>query len=108
MRTFAVAAVGTLLLLAPRAARAQDSTRTDPDRWQIQTETGDYIWDIRLLRLHPDNLGQGSSDELMYWSQYRRATGFQVWVPGQGVKAELLDPAGGVVADQILSTLHRS
>jgi hypothetical protein len=64
--------------------------------------------DIRLLRLHPDNLGQGSSDELMYWSQYRRATGFQVWVPGQGSKAELLDPAGGVVADQILSTLHRS
>jgi hypothetical protein len=56
----------------------------------------------------PDNLGQASSDELMYWSQYRRATGFQVWVLGQGLKAELLDPAGGVVADQILSTLHRS
>jgi hypothetical protein len=56
MRTFAVAAVGTLLLLAPRAARAQDSTRTDPDRWQIQTETGDYIWDIRLLRLSGDTL----------------------------------------------------
>jgi hypothetical protein len=26
----------------------------------------------------------------------------------QGVRAELLDPAGGVVADQVLSTLHRS
>jgi hypothetical protein len=64
--------------------------------------------DIWLLRLHPDNLGQASSDELMYWSQYRRATGFQVWDLGQGLKAELLDPAGGVVADRILSTLHRS
>jgi hypothetical protein len=64
--------------------------------------------DIWLLRLHPDNLGQASSDELMYWSQYRRATGFQVWDLGQELKAELLDPAGGAVADQILSTLHRS
>jgi hypothetical protein len=64
--------------------------------------------DIWLLRLHPDNLGKASSDELMYWSQYRRATGFQVWVLGQGLKAELLDPAGEVVADQVLATLHWS
>jgi hypothetical protein len=60
---------------------------------------------VRLLRLHPDNLEQAAGDELMYWSQYRRASGFQVWVLGQGLRAELLDPAGGVVADQILSTL---
>jgi hypothetical protein len=63
---------------------------------------------VRLLRLHPDNLGQASSDELLYWSQYRRARGFQVWVLGQGLKAELLDPAGEVVADQVLATLHWS
>lgn len=63
---------------------------------------------VRLLPVHPDNLGQASSDDLMYWSQYRRARGFQVWVLQQGVKAELLDPAGGVVADQILGTLRRS
>jgi hypothetical protein len=63
---------------------------------------------VRLLRLHPDNLGQASSDELMYWSQYPRASGFQVWILGQALKAELLDPAGGVVADRVLSTLHRS
>jgi hypothetical protein len=63
------------------------------------------VW---LLRVHPDNLRQASSDEVMYWSQYRRARGFQVWVLQQGVRAELLDPAGGVVADQVLSTLHRS
>jgi hypothetical protein len=64
--------------------------------------------DVRLLRLHADNLQQASSDELMYWSQYRRARGFQVWALRQRVKAELLDPAGGVVADQVLGTLHRS
>jgi hypothetical protein len=63
------------------------------------------VW---LLHVRPDNLRQASSDELMYWSQYRRARGFQVWVLQQGVRAELLDPAGGVVADQVLSTLHRS
>ena len=63
---------------------------------------------VRLLRLHPDNLGQASSDELMYWSQYRRARGFQVWVLQQGLRAELLDPAGGVIADQVLSTVHWS
>ena len=64
--------------------------------------------EVRLLRLHPDNLSQASGDELMYWSQYRRAHGFQLWALRQGVRAELLDPAGGAVADQVLSTLHRS
>jgi hypothetical protein len=63
---------------------------------------------VRLLRLHPDNLGQASSDVLMYWSQYRRARGFQVWALQQGVRAELLDPVGGLVADRVLSTLHQS
>ena len=38
---------------------------------------------VRLLRLHPDNLEQAAGDELMYWSQYRRARGFQVWVLGR-------------------------
>ena len=63
---------------------------------------------VRLLRLQPDNLEQAAGDELLYWSQYRRARGFQVWVLGRGVKAELLDPAGGAISDQVLSTLHRS
>ena len=63
---------------------------------------------VRRLRLDPGNLGQASGDELMYWSQYRRARGFQVWALRQGVRAELLDPAGGVVANQVLSTLHRT
>jgi len=29
---------------------------TEDDRWQITTETGDYIWDIRLVRLAGDTL----------------------------------------------------
>jgi hypothetical protein len=56
MRTLVMAAMATVLLLAPRTSQAQDSTRTDSDRWQIQTESGEYIWDIRLLRLSGDTL----------------------------------------------------
>ena len=63
---------------------------------------------VQLLRLGPGNLGQASGDELMYWSQYRRARGFQVWDLRHRVRAELLDPTGGVVANQVLSTLHWS
>ena len=63
---------------------------------------------VRLLRLGPGDLGQAPGDELMYWSQYRRARGFQVWALRHGVRAELLDPVGGVVADRVLSTLHKS
>ncbi len=66
---------------------------------------GQNIW---LLRLGPGNLGQASGDDLMYWSQYQRARGFQIWDPRRRVRAELLDPTGGVVVDQVLSTLHWS
>jgi hypothetical protein len=66
---------------------------------------GQNVW---LLRLGPGNLGQASDDDLMYWSQYRRARGFQLWDLRHRVRAELLDPTGGVVADQVLSTLHWS
>jgi hypothetical protein len=54
---------------------------------------------VRLLRVHPATRGQAVSDELLYWSQYPRGSGFQVWVAGQEVKAELLDPAGSAVVD---------
>ncbi len=45
-----------LLVLAavhtsPAAAQSKSS-----DRWQITTESGDYIWDIRLVRLAGDSL----------------------------------------------------
>jgi hypothetical protein len=45
------------LAVAPSVAAAQDDAPpADTDRWQIQTETGDYIWDIRLLKLSGDTL----------------------------------------------------
>lgn len=40
----------------PSVAAAQDEAPVDTDRWQIQTESGDYIWDIRLLKLSGDTL----------------------------------------------------
>jgi hypothetical protein len=61
---------------------------------------------VRLLRVHPATLRQAVSDEVMYWAQYPHGGGFQVWITGRQVRAELLDPAGGVVADQVLATLH--
>jgi hypothetical protein len=63
---------------------------------------------VRLLRVHPATRGQAASDELMYWREYPRGRGFQIWVVGREVRAELLDPAGGAVLDQVLATLHRS
>jgi hypothetical protein len=63
---------------------------------------------VRLLRIRPATLGQAVDDEVMYWSQYRRASGFKVWVVGREVRAELLDPAGGAVVDRVLATLQRS
>lgn len=41
------------VLLAGSPAAAQ--TRDD-DRWQIALESGEYIWDIRLVRLAGDSL----------------------------------------------------
>lgn len=43
------------LALLPGRAAAQDTPR-DTERWQIQVESGDYIWDIRLLKLSGDTL----------------------------------------------------
>jgi hypothetical protein len=50
-----------LLSLAPSAARAQGK---DDDRWQIGLESGDYIWDIRLVRLAGDSLVFRQADTL--------------------------------------------
>jgi hypothetical protein len=44
----------------------------------------------------------------MYWREYPRGRGFQVWLVGREVRAELLDPADGAVVDRVLATLQRS
>lgn len=46
----------------PRVAAGQDAAPTDTDRWQITTEAGDYIWDIRLLKLSGDTLFYRQAD----------------------------------------------
>ncbi len=37
---------------------------TDEDRWQITLDSGDYIWDIRLVRLTGDSLVFRQRDSL--------------------------------------------
>jgi len=44
------------LALVPGAIRAQDTPKPSDDRWQIGLENGQYIWDIRLVRLQGDTL----------------------------------------------------
>jgi len=45
-----------LLLLSALRAAPVPAQSTNTDRWQITTESGDYIWDIRLVRLSGDSL----------------------------------------------------
>jgi hypothetical protein len=45
--------------LAPAVAQGPE-----PDRWQIQTEQGDYLWDIRILRLEGGALVYRQADSL--------------------------------------------
>ncbi len=63
---------------------------------------------MRVLRLHPGDLGWVALDGKAYRPVYPQGSGVEAWVVGQGVqlKLRLIDPAGGAVADQILATLH--
>jgi hypothetical protein len=48
----------------PGAIRAQDTPKPSDDRWQIGLENGQYIWDIRLVRLQGDTLVFRQADTL--------------------------------------------
>jgi len=50
-----------LLTAAASPIRAQGS---DDERWQITTDSGTYIWDIRLVRLAGDSLIFRQADTL--------------------------------------------
>lgn len=52
---------GWLLSLATVPAHAQEKSA---DRWQISLESGDYVWDIRLVRLVGDSLVFRQADTL--------------------------------------------
>jgi hypothetical protein len=52
-----------LTALAAGATPAPAQTR-DVDRWQITTDSGEYVWDIRLVRLAGDSLIFRQADTL--------------------------------------------
>ncbi len=52
------------LALVPGAMQAQDTPKPSDDRWQIGLENGQYIWDIRLVRLQGDTLVFRQADTL--------------------------------------------
>jgi hypothetical protein len=54
----------SVLALVPGAMRAQDTPKPSDDRWQIGLENGQYIWDIRLVRLKGDSLVFRQADTL--------------------------------------------
>jgi hypothetical protein len=53
-----------LIFLTTHAVPAPAQTSSDDDRWQVATEAGDYIWDIRLVRLTGDSLVFRQADTL--------------------------------------------
>jgi hypothetical protein len=62
MRTATPLVLTALLLTAATSPiRAQGS---DDERWQITTDSGSYIWDIRLVRLSGDSLIFRQADTL--------------------------------------------
>jgi hypothetical protein len=59
-------------LTAAAPASADGQARADaagrprrPDRWQIQVAGGQYLWDVRLVRLSGDSLVVSQSDTLV-------------------------------------------
>jgi hypothetical protein len=62
MRTFTpLVLLFVLLSAAASPIRAQGP---DDERWQITTDKGDYIWDIRLVKLSGDSLIFRQADTL--------------------------------------------
>lgn len=61
MRIIRLVALSLWLGGTPAPALAQSP---DDDRWQITLESGDYIWDIRLVRLAGDSLLYRQRDSL--------------------------------------------
>jgi hypothetical protein len=53
-----------LLLLAAAPAVSVHAQSKDDDRWQITTDSDDYLWDIRLVRLAGDSLVFRQADTL--------------------------------------------
>jgi hypothetical protein len=85
-----------VLVLAAAAAPGQAQSGRD-DRWQIALESGDYIWDIRLVRLTGDSVVFRRADSVgtvrvQQISEMRliRKTDFRVGSDGGGALPALM------------------
>jgi hypothetical protein len=54
----------TLALLALAGPAAAQTAAPSAERWQIQTDGGEYIWDIRLVKLDGEALLYRQADSL--------------------------------------------
>jgi hypothetical protein len=59
LRSILFVASGMLVAATPGRAQSQDD-----DRWQVELDNGEYIWDIRLVRLAGDTLLFRQADTL--------------------------------------------
>jgi hypothetical protein len=85
-----------LAALTSGAAAPANGQGKDDDRWQIELESGDYVWDIRLVRLAGDSLEFRQADSLGRVSVQRirelrliRKTEMRLGEPGGGALAAL-------------------
>jgi hypothetical protein len=60
MRSTPILVTAALLALSAASVQAQ----SEDDRWQITTESGEYIWDIHLVRLAGDSVVFRQADTL--------------------------------------------
>lgn len=89
-------AVALLLVLTAVTPPLRAQSNQD-DRWQIGLESGDFIWDIRLVRLARDSLIYRRADSVGAVSVQRiselrliRKTEFRVGTDGNGALPALL------------------
>ncbi len=89
--------VVALLLLLPAVTSTLRAQTTRDDRWQIALENGEYIWDIRLVRLSGDSLVFRRADSVGAVSLQRidelrliRKTEFRVGTDGGGALPALM------------------
>lgn len=64
MRTMRLLSLLLGVSLATPVLPAPAQSASDDDRWQIAVDGGDYIWDIRLVRLNGDSLVYRQADTL--------------------------------------------
>ena len=64
MRTARLMVPLLMVTLATPVVPAPAQSAVDDDRWQVATEAGDYIWDIRLVKLSGDSLVYRRADSV--------------------------------------------